>query len=63
MKLKLNQALAEGRLAEFVAQAEAEGVGPGDRAAFDASLERLIKAPQQEGRTSRSRARGGSRGK
>lgn len=57
MKLKLNQALAENRLAEFIEQAEAEGIGPADRADFEARLGRLT-APRQEDRTSRSRARG-----
>lgn len=62
MTMTLAQALKEGRLNEFAAQAEAQGVGPADRAQFDAMVGR-VTAPQPEGQTSRSRARGGSRGK
>lgn len=61
-RLALAQALAEGRLADFVDQAEAEGIGPADRAQFAAMVGR-VTAPQPKGQTSRSRARGGSRGK
>lgn len=61
-RLSLAQALSEGRLDDFVAQAEADGVGPADRAQFDAMVGR-VTAPQPEDQTSRSRARGGSRGK
>lgn len=60
--LTLSEALESGRLQEFIAQAEAEKIGPADRAQFDAMVGR-ITAPQPEGQTSRSRARGGSRGK
>ena len=60
--LPLSTALAENRLDEFVALAEAEGVGPADRVQFDNLVER-VTAPQPEGQTSRSRARVGSRGK
>ena len=61
-KLTLSEALKEGRLEAFVQQAESDGIGAVERAEFDARLERLIKAPPQEDRTSRSPARGGSRG-
>lgn len=61
-RLSLADALASGRLSDFAAQAEAEGIGPADRAQFDAMVGR-ITAPQPEGQTSRSPARGGSRGK
>lgn len=60
--ITLSEALANDRLDEFIAQAEAEGVGPADRAQFEALVGR-VTAPQPEGRTSRSRARGGSAGK
>lgn len=60
--ITLADALAEGRLDEFIAQAEAEGVGPADRAQYDRLMGR-VTAPQPEGQTSRSRDRGGSRGK
>lgn len=50
----LAKAIAEGRLDEFAAEAEAAGVGPADRAQFEA-LVGVITAPRQEGQTSRSR--------
>ena len=60
--LPLNQAISEGRLADFAAQAEALGVGPADRTLFDATVKR-VTAPLPEGQTSRSPGRGSSRGK
>ena len=60
-RVTLSDAIASGDLEPFIRQAEAEGVGV-DRDDFEARLGRLIKAPPQEDRTSRSRARGGSRG-
>lgn len=62
MMLSLSEALAKGRLDDFIAQAEAEGVGPADRTQFEAMVGG-VTAPQPAGQTSRSRARGGSRGK
>lgn len=62
MSLTLSEALATNRLEEFVAQAEQEGVGPVDRAQFEALLGR-ITAPQPEDQTSRSPAHGSKRGK
>jgi hypothetical protein len=62
-QLTLNEAIRLNRLADFIAQAEADGVAAADAAEFEEGLERLIKAPRPAGRTSRSRARGGSRGK
>ena len=61
-RLTLGEALLEGRLADFVDQAEAAGIGPADRDQFEAMVGR-ITAPQSEDQTSRSRARDGSRGK
>jgi hypothetical protein len=61
-RLTLSQALAEGRLQDFAAQAEADGTGPVDRAQFDALVGR-VTAPLPEDQTSRSRARGSKRGK
>lgn len=61
-RLTLAQAIAEDRLQDFAAQAEADGVGPADRRQFDAMVGR-ITAPRPEGQTSRSPARGASRGK
>ena len=49
--LTLAQTLSENRLAEFAAQAEAEGVGPADRTQFDKMLARVI-APLPESQTS-----------
>ena len=60
--LTLSEALKAGKLAEFAAQAEAEGIGPADCSQFDALVGR-VTAPPQEGQTSRSPARGSSRGK
>lgn len=50
-KLTLSDALNHGRLHDFVAQAEAEGVGPADRAQFEKMVGR-VTAPQPEGQTS-----------
>ena len=61
MKLTLSQALAEGRLEDFIVQAEGEGVGEVTQADFEAALAGLIALPP-EGQTSRSPAPGGSRG-
>jgi hypothetical protein len=64
--LDLTQAIREGRLAEFIAQEEARGVGPAkpedlDRAIRSAST--TITREQSVDRTSRSPSRGGSREK
>lgn len=61
-RLTLSEAIAEGRLEAFIAQAEADGIGPIDRAEFDAMVGR-VTVPQPEGQTSRSRGSNGSRGK
>lgn len=61
-RLSLSEALASGRLSDFVAQAEADGIGPADRAQFEAMVGR-VTAPQPEGQTSRSPAHGSKRGK
>lgn len=61
-RISLADALASGDLEPFIAQAEAEGVGPADRAQFEALLGR-VTAPQPEGQTSRSRGHGSTRGK
>lgn len=60
--LTLSEALASDRLAEFISQAEAEGVGPANRAQFEALVGR-VTAPQPEGQTSRSPAHGSKREK
>ena len=61
-RITLAKAIEEGRLSDFIDQAEADGIGPIDAADFDQMLGRVIKAPQLEGRTSRSPADGDSRG-
>jgi hypothetical protein len=50
-QLSLADALASGRLSDFVAQAEANQIGPADRAQFDKMVGR-VTAPLPEGRTS-----------
>ncbi len=47
----LNQAIREGRLEEFIRQAEKEGIGPADRAAFERVVGKAIKAPRSKDRT------------
>jgi len=61
MTISLAAALASGELEGFIKQEEAEG-RVADAGEFERRLGALIKAPQPAGRTSRSRARGGSRG-
>lgn len=61
--LTLAEALRTDRLADFIAQAEAEGVAAADEEAFERLLGHVVKVPQPAGQTSRSPARGGSRGK
>lgn len=59
----LTEALKLDRLADFIAQEEARGVGAADKADLDRALEALIKQPQSEDRTSRSASPDGSTGK
>jgi hypothetical protein len=61
-RISLADALASGDLESFIQQEEAAG-RVADREAFERRLGALIKAPQPSGQTSRSRARGGSRGR
>lgn len=61
-RISLSDAIKNGRLSDFVDQAEADGVGPADRAQFDA-LVGTLTAPQPEDQTSRSRGGGSKRGK
>jgi len=60
--MTLSDALRQNRLAEFIAQEEARGVGPIDRAEFDGAVARIIKAPQSKDRTSHSSSGGNSSG-
>lgn len=61
-RLTLSEAIALGRIADFAAQAEADGIGPADRAQFDVLAGR-VTAPLPEGQTSHSPVRGSKRGK
>jgi len=61
-RISLADALSSNRLDDFIEQAEAEGVGPTDRARFD-NLMGQITAPQPEDQTSRSPDDGLKRGK
>ena len=58
--LTLSEAVKDGRLQEFIAQEEARGVGPIDRAEFDALTAALVKAPLSEDQTSHSASGDGS---
>lgn len=61
--LSLAEAIKTGRLAEFIRQQEAAGVGPISQADFDAAASEVIKHETRSDRTSRSPSRGGSTGK
>lgn len=50
--ITLAEAIAEGRLDEFAAQAEEQGIGPADRSQFNALMR--VTAPPPEDQTSRS---------
>ncbi|MEZ5982891.1 MAG: hypothetical protein R3C54_11355 [Parvularculaceae bacterium] len=52
--LTLSAALQKDQLEKFIAQEEARGVGPAPLKEFERLAEAVIKAPQPEGRTSRS---------
>lgn len=60
--LTLAEAIEQDRLDDFTAQAEAQGIGPADRAQFEAMVGR-VTAPQPEDQTSRSPGSGSKRGK
>jgi hypothetical protein len=60
--ITLQQALTQGKLDEFVAQAEADSVGPADRAQFEKMVGR-VTAPLPEGQTSHLPAGDCSHGK
>lgn len=61
--LSLHEAIETGQLQEFIAQAEANGVGPISEAEFDAAASAVIKTEQSDDQTSRSPRHDGSRGK
>ena len=60
--LTLKKALKSDRLADFIAQEDARGVAPADKADFEAALRAIARPPRSEDRTSRSHGRGGSGG-
>lgn len=62
-KLTLTEALRSGRLADFVAQQEAEGIGPVDEAELLGAIEATVKPRRSKDRTSHSVSRNGSTGK
>ena len=59
-RLTLTQALAEGRLSEFIEKAEANAVGPIGEAEFDETASTVIKTQPQSDQTSGSPRPGGS---
>lgn len=61
-RLNLAEALASDRLDDFAEQAEADGIGPADRAQFEGLIGTLT-APSPVGQTSRLRGDGSKRGK
>lgn len=62
--LTLSEALRTDRLAEFIRQEEARGIGPVARKKIDDAVKRIATTPlKSKGRTSRSTLRGGSSGK
>lgn len=62
-RLTLKKALEMNRLDDFVAQEEARGFDPIDRAELDAAIAKILTPPQSEDQTSRSPSSGGSTGK
>jgi hypothetical protein len=61
--LSLSEAIKKDQLDQFVAEQEAAGIGPIDRAEFDVAVPRVIKAPQSKDQTSRSASDENSSGK
>jgi hypothetical protein len=58
--LTLGDAIKSGRLQEFIAQAEASGVGPVSETEFDRTSSVLIKTPRSDDQTSGSSQTDGS---
>jgi hypothetical protein len=58
--LPLAKALETNRISEFVAQEEARGIGPIDRAEFYGAIAKVIKVQRSEDRTSHSASDGNS---
>lgn len=49
LKLTLTEAINSDRLAEFIAQEQARGVGPVNRAEVDAAIKHLATTPLKSG--------------
>ena len=60
MRLTLSEAVATGRLRDFVAQETRRGVGSADTNVFDQTVRRVVTEPKSEGQTSRSPSDDGS---
>jgi hypothetical protein len=60
MRITLSEAISGGRLPEFIAQEEARGIGPIDRAEFDGAVSKVLKERRSEDRTSHSASGGNS---
>lgn len=52
--LSLRKAINNGRLDDFIDQAEAAGIGPIRAADFDVAVSRIIKTEQSDDQTSHS---------
>jgi hypothetical protein len=63
MRLTFISARKSDRLADFISQEEARGVGPSNKNDLDDALSALIKAAQSADQTSRSPLSDGSPGK
>lgn len=60
--LTLREAVKTDRLADFIAQEEARGVGPAERADLERVIRAAVRPPQSEDQTSRSASSGDSPG-
>jgi hypothetical protein len=58
--LPLVKALETNRISEFVAQEEARGIGPIERAEFDGAVAKVLKERRSADQTSRSASGGNS---
>ena len=61
--LTLSESMESGCLQEFIAQTEAEGIGPTSEAEFNDAAAQAIKTPLSDDQTSGSLRSNGLRGK
>ena len=61
-RLSLTDAIASGKLTQFIHQEEARGVKPVDKKRLNAALAKAIKPLKSKHQTSRSASRGNSGG-